>query len=162
MTGVRTIVFIALAACIAAAQPSSAPRQDILNYQLTLERANQLIPAMEAMTKYVASLPDFKERVVKGMKMTPAERLAEVEKDPKAMAIIKQNGLTARDYLAGVPALRMAMMIAAGAPNAPAVYASPANVAFAKEHLAELKPKMDAADGIAPRRSKAAYQPTRT
>ena len=48
--------------------------------------------------------------------------------------------------LIGVPALRMALMAAQGI-NGPTVVASPANVAFAKANLAQLKPKMDAADG---------------
>ena len=43
------------------------------------------------------------------MKMTAAERRDSIEKDPKAMAILKQNGQTAQDYLVGVPALRMAL-----------------------------------------------------
>src|SRR6266700_7602984 len=76
-------------------------RQAILDYQLTLPRANQLIAAMEAMTRYVVSLPDYQDRVRRSMKMTPAERLAQIEKDPKAMTILKQNSLTARDYLVG-------------------------------------------------------------
>ena len=84
--------------------------------------------------------------------MTPAERLAQIESDPKAMAIIKQNGLTARDYVVGVPTLRMALLAAQGAPTGSYVIASPANVAFAKTHLAELKPKMDAADAIRPQK----------
>ncbi len=134
-----------------ATQPSPQS-QAILDYQLTLERANQLIPAMEAMTKYVASLPDSQDRVRKSMKMTPAERLAQVEKDPKAMAILKENGLTAREYLVGVPALRMALLAAQGMPTGPNIIASPANVASAKAHLAELKPKMDAADGMSSRK----------
>ena len=62
-------------------------------------------------------------------------------------AILKQNSLTARDYLIGVPTLRMALMAAQGA-TSPNIVASPANVAFAKANLAQLKPKMDAADGI--------------
>jgi len=127
-------------------------RQAILDYQLNVQRANQLIPAMEAMTKYLLSLPDFQDRLQKSMKMTPAERLAQLENDPKAMAIVKQNGLTARDYVVGVPALRMALLAAQGAPAGPYIIASPANVAFAKTHLAELKPKMDAADGIRPKK----------
>jgi hypothetical protein len=133
-------------------QTSPDTRQAILDYQLTLERANRLIPAMEAMTKYVVSLPDSQERVRRSMKMTPAEKLAQVENDPKAMAILKQNNLTARDYLVGVPALRMALMAAQGMPTGANIIASPANVTFAKAHLAELKPKMDAADGIPSRK----------
>jgi len=69
-------------------------------------RADQLITAMDAMSKYVASLPDYVERTRKSMTMTPAEQLAQVENDPKAMAILKQNNLTAGEYLIGVPALR--------------------------------------------------------
>ena len=135
-----------------ATDASAARRQAILDYQLTLQSANRLITAMEAMTKYVVSLPDFQDRVRKSMTMTPAERLAQVENDPKAMAILKQNSLTAREYLVGVPALRMALMVAQGLPTGPNIIASPANVAFAKAHLAELKPKMDAADGIQTRK----------
>ena len=127
---------------------SSEERQDILAYKLDLPRANHLITAMQAMTQYTVSLPDFQDRIVKSMKMTPAERRAQMEKDPKAMAILKENGLTAPEYLTGVPALRMALMTAQGVGGGPNVVASPANVAFAKANLAELKPKMDAADGL--------------
>ena len=149
------VVSLGLATGVAGGQgskDSSDGRQEVLNYQLTLPRANQLISAMEAMTKYLVSLPDFQARVAKSMKMTSAERRAQVEKDPKAMAILEQNGLTAQDYLVGVPTLRMALMAAQGAPAGPTVIASPANVAFAKANLKELKPKMDAADGISARK----------
>jgi hypothetical protein len=150
----NAMFLLPVCAVLASGQPTrTAPetRQAILDYKLTLERANQLIPAMEAMTKYVVSLPDYAERVRKSVTMPPAQRLAQIENDPKAMAILKQNGLTARDYLVGVPALRMALMAArglgAGSSN---IIASPANVEFAKAHLAELKPKVDAVDGISP------------
>jgi len=59
-------------------QTSPETRQAILDYQLTLQRANQLMPAMDAMTKYAVSLPDFQDRVRKSMKMTPAEQLIEL------------------------------------------------------------------------------------
>ena len=143
-----------LAADPAARQASTTPspeRQEILNYQLTLPRANQLITAMEAMTRHLVSLPDFQDRLRKSMNMTPAERRAQLEKDPKAMAILKENGLTAQEYLVGVPALRMALMAAQGLANNPNITVSPANLAFAKANLTQLKPKMDAADGIRPR-----------
>ena len=48
----------------AQASPNSdETRKAILDYQLTMPRANQLIAALEEMTKYVVSLPDFTERV---------------------------------------------------------------------------------------------------
>jgi hypothetical protein len=126
---------------------SAQQRQAILDYQLTLPRAEHLITAMDAMTKYLVSRPDYQEVVRKSATMTVAERIAQLENDSKAAAILKQNGLSATDYLIGVPALRMALMSAQGI-TAPNVVASPANVAFAKANLAQLKPKMDAADGI--------------
>jgi len=107
---------------------------------------------MTAMTKHLVSLPNYQDVLAKSMKMTSAERRAQLEKDPEAMAILKQNGLTSQDYLVGVPALRMALMAAQNLGSSPNVIASPANVAFAKANLAQLKPKMDAADGIAGRK----------
>jgi hypothetical protein len=145
---VASLAFVNRVAAAQGSATSSGDRQAILNYQLTLPRATQLISAMEAMTKYLVSLPDFQDRMAKSMKMTPAERRAQLEQDQKAMAILKPNGLTAQDYLPGVPTLRMALMMAQGVPAGPTIIASPANVAFAKANLSQLKSKMDAADGI--------------
>ena len=149
----RTRVGLLWLVLCAAAYPAQAQnlspqqRQAILDYQLTLPGAEHLITAMRAMTTYLISLPDYQERMRKSATMTGAERIASLESDPRAAAILKQNSLTARDYLIGVPALRMALMAAQGA-TAPNIVASPANVAFAKANLTQLKPKMDAADGI--------------
>jgi len=148
-----TLLLVALlvtcAAAPARAQRGLTPeaRQAIMDYQLTLPRAEHLITALDALTKYLVSLPDYQERLRKSATMTPAERAAQMEKDPKTAAILKDNSLTARDYLVGVPALRMALMGAQGADNAPNIAYSPANLAFAKANLKTLKPKMDAVDG---------------
>ena len=141
-----------LVLCVAASPAlgqniSPQQRQAILDYQLTLAGAEHLITAMQAMTKYLVSLPDYQERMRKSATMTAADRIAQLESDPKAAEILKQNNLTTRDYLIGVPTLRMALTAAQGA-TAPNIVASPANLAFAKANLAQLKPKMDAADGI--------------
>jgi len=151
----RVILLLAFTVGLAYAQGKMTPeqRQAILDYQLTLPRANSLITSLDAMTKYVVSLPDYADRLRKAGGMSAAQRLAQIEADPKAMAILKQNNLTARDYLVGVPALRMALILAQGtlaqgSPAAGNLVASPANVAFAKANLAILKAKMDAADGL--------------
>jgi hypothetical protein len=141
------LVLCAVASPAHAQNLSPQQRQAILDFPLTLAGAEHLITAMQAMTKYLISLPDYQERLRKSATMTAADRIAQLESDPKAAAILKQNSLTARDYLVGVPALRMALMAAQGA-SGPNIVASPANVAFAKANLAQLKPKMDAADGI--------------
>ena len=148
----RRVCLLSFVLCVAAfpalAQSLSPQQQQaILDYQLTLPGAEHLITAMQAMTTYLISLPDYQERMRKSATMTAADRIAQIEADPKAAAILKQNSLSARDYLIGVPALRMALMAAQGA-TGPNIVASPANVAFAKANLAQLKPKMDAADGL--------------
>jgi hypothetical protein len=120
-------------------------RQAILDYQLTLRGSEHLIVAMQAMTKYLVSLPDYQDRMRKAAALSAVDRIAQLESDPKAAAILKENSLTARDYLVGVPALRMALLAAQGS-TSPMIVASPANLAFAKANLAQLKPKLDAAD----------------
>jgi hypothetical protein len=152
---IRYLIIIVLFTGLAsgqAAKDSDERRKAILDYQLTMPRANQLISGLEEMTKYVVSLPDYGERVRKSMQMTPVEQMARIDKDPKASDILKKNQLTAKDYIVGVPALRMALLAASGMPQGPNIIASPANVAFAKANLSVLKPKMDAADGAALRR----------
>lgn len=156
----KAIMFAVLACALAApvvraqAPMSDEARKQILAYQLTLPRANKLIAAMTALSKQMVAAPDFKERMAKLMKMSNAERKAEIEKDPKSAAILKEHTLTAEEYVVGVPTLRMAMMMAQGMPASANVVASPANVAFAKANLAELKPKMAAAENIAGRSAK--------
>ena len=128
------------------AQRSPEARQAILDFKLTMPRAEQLIAAIGEMTKYVVSLPDYPERMRKSASLTPAEQAAQMEKDPKSAAILKAHGLTGRDYLVGVRALRMAVLAAEGIAM-PNVIASDANLAFAKANLVQLKAKMEAVDG---------------
>ena len=68
----------------------------------------RLRPAAEAM-----------DRLRKAANMTPGERRAQMEKDPKVMTILKQNGLSPQEYLTGVPALRMALVAAQGMADGP-------------------------------------------
>lgn len=127
---------------------SSEARKAMLDFQLNMPLANRLLAALPEMTRYVASLPDFRERLRKSATMTPAQQLAAVENDPKAMDILKRNNLTAKEYLVGVPALRNAVYSAKfGAQGNRDFPASPANLAFAKANLGDLWPRMRAADG---------------
>ena len=126
---------------------TQAQRDAILGYPLTLDRANHLIAAMSGISQYLVSQPDFKERLAQSAKLSAADQAARMEKDPKISGILKENNLTARDYIVGVPTLRMALLAAQGL-DSPNVVASPANVAFAKANLTQLKPKMDQADGL--------------
>jgi hypothetical protein len=124
---------------------SEQDRKEIMAYQLSLPRANAIIEAMGEMTRYLMSRPDIAEVMKRSMQMTHAEQAAQMERDPKAMAIASKHGLDAHDYTYGGPTLRMALMAAEGASD---VVVSPANLAFAKANLATLKPKLDAVDGV--------------
>jgi hypothetical protein len=145
------LVLAGLAVAPGLAQPQTSPeqRQALLAYKLTKPLADKLLAAMPEMTRYVMAKPNFKEIVAKSAKLSPAERVAQTESDPGAMAILKKHGLTAREYLIGIPALRMAILKAqAGDGGSDALIVSPDNLAFAKANLADLKPKLDAAEGI--------------
>ena len=150
----RFLFFAVLTLCLAtdlkagqSSRTTPEARQAILDYPLNLQRANQLLAALPEMTKYVASLPP--EALKRAAARTPAEQLTAMENEPKVAAILKQNGLTAKDYVTGVPALRMALWLAEGLPPGPTVFASPANLAFAKANLVQLRPKWEAVDGTA-------------
>jgi hypothetical protein len=138
-------IAIALSGALGQARVTPEARQEILDYKLTMQRANQLMAALPEMSKFVVSLSP--EARAKAAKATPAERLANTANNPTSAAILKRNGLTATEYLVGVPALRMAMMIAQGI-QSPDIFASPANVAFVKANLAELEPRWAAANGL--------------
>jgi len=136
---------------LAQSQPSPEQRQALLAYKLTRPLADKLLAALPEMTRYVMAKPNFKEIVAKSAKLSPGERLAQTESDPGAMAILKKHGLTAREYLVGVPALRMAILRAQSGdgPGSDALIVSADNLAFAKANLSELKPKLEAAEGMA-------------
>jgi len=131
------------------AQSPTAPsnRDEILAYKLTLPKAHSLISATRDMTKYAMTLPDFQQRAVKMMTMTSAQQQAELEADPNAVKIFKDNGLTVKEYMVGGPALRMAMLITEGN-TSPNLFASPENLAFARKNMAVLKPRADSVEAI--------------
>lgn len=132
---------------VLAQSPVNPLQQEILAYRLTLPRAHSLITATREMTVHVLSQPDFQVRVLRLMQMSPADQRAELEKDAKAMAILKVHNLTPQEYQVGVPALRMALAAAQGTTGT-SIIASPTNIAFAKEHLATLKPRADSVEAM--------------
>jgi hypothetical protein len=146
------LLLAALTVVPAGARAQAAPlapeeRQAIMDYKLSESRADHLITALGELTRYVVGLPDFKERMAKLKGKTPAERMALLEQDTKAMEILHQNSLSAKEYVVGIRALRMAILAASGVRDG--MVASPANIEFAKAH-GDLKAKLDAVDGIRP------------
>ena len=104
---ISAVVLLTISAELAIAQVSPERRQAILDYQLNLPRANQLIPAMATMTKYVVSLPDFQDCVRKAAKMTPAEGLAAIEPKMDAADGIGSAGKQAAFAHSGDPKIEV-------------------------------------------------------
>jgi hypothetical protein len=145
------LVSLAVAPVLAQSQGSAEQRQAILAYRLTKPLADKLLAALPEMTRYVMAKPNVKEILARSTTQSLAERIAQAEVDPGAAAILKTHGLTAREYVVGVPTLRMAIRRAQSgdAPGSDALVVSPDNLAFARANLAELKAKLDAAEGTA-------------
>src|SRR2546428_691870 len=124
----RTVRCCMLLVCVAAllrAAMSPEEQKAVLSYKLSMPVANRLLTALPAMTQYVLSLPDRQARMARAMKQSTQGRIKEMEANEKVMAILKQNSLTPREYIVGVIALRMAVMIA----NTPAGIAIPTIIA---------------------------------
>ena len=153
----HSIVFAVMCAALVASSAvgqgtlSEEMRKAILEYPLTLDRANHLLDALEPMTKRLLALPNAAEVMRKSQKMTLPERIAQTESDGPSMEILRTHQLSAREYVVGVPTLRLAL--AAASPTIPGsdrlFVASPENLAFAKANLATLKPRLDAIDRVA-------------
>jgi hypothetical protein len=146
---------VALGTALCAAAPAD-DEKEILNFRLTMPLANKIIAAVPGVTQIFLSVPDWKERMQKSAHASLAERTKEAENSPRTVALLKQNGLTPNEYVIGVVTLRMALIAANSKSGAmpSSIRASAENIAFAKAHYAELKPKMDAADGLPSRTPK--------
>src|SRR5207248_39893 len=97
LRSMRSLFLLLLCIALASAQTSltAEQRQAILDYQLTMPKANSLISAQEELTVYIASLPNSRERGLRLATMRPADLRALLGKDAKAMAILTKNGLAA-------------------------------------------------------------------
>jgi hypothetical protein len=141
------VTFCAGALLQAALTPQD--KTEIMNYKLTMPMAAKILAALPGVTRLVLSAPDARERVLKATQESLEDRVKDSENSPATVALLKGQGLTPREYVIGVVALRMALLgasLPAGAKLPPTITASPANLAFVKAHFQELKPKMDAAD----------------
>ncbi len=106
---------------------------------LDAAKAESLCKALEEMTAYTASDPKAMQAMMASMRKPLAERVAEMEKDPRTVSILKAHGLGAMDYAAGVLALRAAAWKAGGGQGGLAELASPANVEVLKSNPAILE-----------------------
>lgn len=130
---------------------SPAEQQEVLDFKLTLPLANSLLAALPEMTRYVMGRPDWTAYVQKSMQQNRDEQVRTLEADPKAAAIIRKHGLSARQYVVGVIAVRGAVLKAQNpdSPVAKNIPVSAENLALAKANLGALGPKLAEADSAA-------------
>jgi hypothetical protein len=148
MRQLNVVLILACTGLPALAQAPANPLQsEILAYRLTLPKSHGLITATREMTVHLMSQPDFQLRFLRLMQLSPADQRAEMERDSRAMAILKAHQLTTSEYQVGVPSLRMALAAAEGMTSS-SIIASPVNIAFAKQHLAVLKPRADSVEAM--------------
>jgi hypothetical protein len=82
----------------------------------------------------VTGSPEASKAFLASMRKPFDERVALLASDPKAAAIVKSHGLTARDYSVGILALRAAAWASGGGRGGLANLASPANVNLFKSN----------------------------
>jgi len=78
-------------------------RKEILAFELNMPRADHLISALPLMSRFFMS--QSPEILATWGKLSVAKKIANLEKSPQAMANLKPYGLTAKEYIVGVPAL---------------------------------------------------------
>src|SRR5262245_15093906 len=132
---VRAAIVAAFLLVSLARSSSLDDQKEIIAYKLSTPVANKLLTALPEMNRYLISLPNWQARIARSMNQSLGEITRDTEQDPKAMVILKKNGLTAKEYVVGIPALRMALMAVSLQPadaKKLGISASPENVAFAK------------------------------
>lgn len=99
---------------------------------LTAPKSMSLIKAMEELNAYVMGSPEAARALAASLQKPFDERVAMMAADPKAAAILKSHGFTAKDYSVGLLALRAAAWASGGGRGGLADLASPANITLFK------------------------------
>jgi hypothetical protein len=122
----------------AAAQPkahelSPALKEEIRAYKLDARNCDAITGSLAELSTTLLAKPNRHSEMMEQVKKSPEEQAAAYDKDPVYSAILRKHGLTAREYLAGLYALRSASFAVDGK-SAPIFegLATDANVAFLK------------------------------
>jgi len=133
-------------------QPSAATKaadqKEIYGYVLTLDTFHKIISA----EKELSALPQGADSGAGGDE-TLDQSTQKITKNAQAVAVLRKNGLTPREFVVGGIALGWAGSVAAQkkagqkVPPEMAALASPANLAFAEQHYGEIAKVMLGGDG---------------
>lgn len=137
-----------MAAILIPAAAQSLPpevKQAVQNYKLDVAKANRICDALADLTANMLKDPKWQQKLMASMKLPFDQQLKQMESDPASAAILKKNGLDARDYTIGLFALRGAVFSLKGMNVEIAKLTSPANIALVKANPALLA-KFEKAD----------------
>jgi len=112
----RSVLSIALAIAITAAafaQPRSrasddADQRELYNYSLTMDKIRKVADATASFADFAKKHPELQGQSSNSKNLD--EMVRKFEKYPEAVAILKQQGLTPREYAVGVLTLMQASM----------------------------------------------------
>ncbi|MBI5018427.1 MAG: hypothetical protein HZB55_23440 [Deltaproteobacteria bacterium] len=129
---------VVLCAPAAAETFSPAMTKAIQGFKLDTAGANAIIKTQGELSQHVMKNPEAMKSLATTMKAPLEERIALLGKDPAQSAVLKANGLGARDYSVGLIALRAAAWAVQGRSGPLTGLASPANIGFLKANPAIL------------------------
>jgi len=130
------LLAVLLAGPLAAQNLSPELTGAVRGYKLDEKGASAVVKTLEELTAYVVKNPEVMKQSAAMMKLSDAERIKQMDRDPQTAGILKANGLTARDYFVGLLAIRAASQAAGGGKEGLAALASPGNVAVLKANPA--------------------------
>lgn len=136
------------------AQPTAATKaadeKEIYSFVLTLDIFHKIVSAEKEMTALQQGAPDDSAA---GGDETLDQSTQKIAKNAQAVAVLRKNGLTPREFVVGGITLGWAAMVAAqkksGQKLSPemSALASPASLAFAEQHYDEIAKVMLGGDG---------------
>jgi hypothetical protein len=132
-------LMLLLAVPVAAQNFSPEMTKAIQGYRLDVPKSQSIIKAQGQLSELVMQDPARMKQLAATMRMPLEDRIVQMEKDPGSMAILKANGLGARDYSVGLVALRAAAWAIQGKGGTLKGLESPANVSFLKANPSILR-----------------------
>lgn len=84
-----------------------ADQKELYNYVLTMDKLQKMASATKDLEALAKQHPELKDT---GSANTLSETVAKIQKYPEAVAVIKKNGLTPREYMVGFMTLVQASM----------------------------------------------------
>jgi hypothetical protein len=108
---VMVLIAVALSAPKGVAQSDNNPDvTEVRHYQLTMDKAHETATAMQSINQLIAANPSLNAAMDAGSESTGKKPITQQAQDinskyPQIAAIIKQNGLTTREFIVATGAI---------------------------------------------------------